>query len=727
MPTNGDTSFRMENQNEQESDIRRRVLPSSLSPNQERRTRSPIITLNRSARNLTPQPLPRLNPVGDIFNARIHLSEAFFRRTAAGYARFFPTNARRIIEFVFLLQAFLVLGLFVHLHLVFVRSPITCLDKLRSDTAKQGGHHNQSVSFVMFTNGQKDHYAAENPNFDPQPWPRDGILRVEVIHNVDPSYSLIDSYAKEYYGIFSQGDDADSPDLLVPSDEIGGPTSTNGPTVESSVLHAPPSVPSPDSWHKSGPYYYPTLFWNRLITFPVRFYNYLANIIGLAPFIFPSHTSGPGVTNPIPNVKSTATAAGTYRSLIGWNMVRDAASYVATWISNLVKTFLQMLYDLPNLFGNFNGSAQDENYIIEYSLEYGFLRLSPAVRKRLNIPVMLVVLDPQVDQCFGSPVHRFLFHQFLGYNDVLMGSVKHLASSESVKGHVANVITGQHYRWVSSQMPFHNCLIAMLVMILFTFCVSVLLRYSSHQLILVITDILQFFETNVTVGLSATPLLTVILALVAIETIMSEFFGDSFTAFYVILIVSICDHYEAMFCRTEVSRRYWPAFFYLYHFAFYAYHYRYSGQFSCLALWVSWLFTLHSMIYFFHHYELPNLLSDFTIHITTEDSLSDHYQFVLPSPGRPSSSAAPSAASTEMEMDGTTSQYPNDGNSSSANVEQVTMDVPGSSVGGQNSEKTSANLPSNETETPNSPAQNGDHDGDDSRTLTGADYICDHN
>ena len=31
-------------------------------------------------------------------------------------------------------------------------------------------------------------------------------------------------------------------------------------------------------------------------------------------------------------------------------------------------------------------------------------------------------------------------------------------------------------------------------------------------------------------------------------------------------------------------------FFYMYHFAFYAYHYRFNGTFSGLALFTSWLF-----------------------------------------------------------------------------------------------------------------------------------------
>lgn len=31
-------------------------------------------------------------------------------------------------------------------------------------------------------------------------------------------------------------------------------------------------------------------------------------------------------------------------------------------------------------------------------------------------------------------------------------------------------------------------------------------------------------------------------------------------------------------------------FFYLYHFSFYAYHYRFNGQYGSLALFTSWLF-----------------------------------------------------------------------------------------------------------------------------------------
>uniref|UniRef100_A0A182YIH3 Uncharacterized protein n=1 Tax=Anopheles stephensi TaxID=30069 RepID=A0A182YIH3_ANOST len=122
------------------------------------------------------------------------------------------------------------------------------------------------------------------------------------------------------------------------------------------------------------------------------------------------------------------------------------------------------------------------------------------------------------------------------------------------------------------------------------------------------------------------------------EAIMSEFFNDTTTAFYIILVVWFADQYDAVCCHTNVTKRHWLSavemanefdrhtpkptplcslellvdslvrFFYLYHFSFYAYHYRFNGQYSSLALVTSWLFIQHSMIYFFHHYELPVII-----------------------------------------------------------------------------------------------------------------------
>ena len=51
-----------------------------------------------------------------------------------------------------------------------------------------------------------------------------------------------------------------------------------------------------------------------------------------------------------------------------------------------------------------------------------------------------------------------------------------------------------------------------------------LLRYSQHQIFVFIVDLLQMLEFNTNITFPAAPLLTVILALVGMEAIMSEFF-----------------------------------------------------------------------------------------------------------------------------------------------------------------------------------------------------------
>ncbi|PNJ05344.1 membralin isoform X2 [Pongo abelii] len=255
---------------------------------------------------------------------------------------------------------------------------------------------------------------------------------------------------------------------------------------------------------------------------------------------------------------------------------------------------------------------QDE-YIVEYSLEYGFLRLSQATRQRLSIPVMVVTLDPTRDQCFGDRFSRLLLDEFLGYDDILMSSVKGLAENEENKGFLRNVVSGEHYRFVSMWMARTSYLAAFVIMVIFTLSVSMLLRYSHHQIFVFIVDLLQMLEMNMAIAFPAAPLLTVILALVGMEAIMSEFFNDTTTAFYIILIVWLADQYDAICCHTSTSKRHWLRFFYLYHFAFYAYHYRFNGQYSSLALVTSWLFIQHSMVYFFHHYELPAILQQVRI------------------------------------------------------------------------------------------------------------------
>ncbi|KAF8774545.1 membralin-like isoform X1 [Argiope bruennichi] len=274
-----------------------------------------------------------------------------------------------------------------------------------------------------------------------------------------------------------------------------------------------------------------------------------------------------------------------------------------------------------------------DKYIIEYSLEYGFLRLSPGARQNTSVKVHTVILDPLKHKCFGNEFSRFLLQHVLGYNDILMGSLRYLVDRDQSKGFVRNVITGDQYRFVDKSATWTAYLSAAVFMIIFTLSVSMLLRYSHHQIFIFVVELLHIMEVN-TVTFPAAPLLTVVLALVGMEAIMSEFFNDSVTAFYIIIIVWMADQFDSICCRTAVSKKHWLRLFYLYHYAFYAYHYRFNGQYSFLALVTSWLFIQHSMVYFFHEYELPaiwNAMENETDYDSDGSYSFDNY--LLPSDG----------------------------------------------------------------------------------------------
>lgn len=100
-------------------------------------------------------------------------------------------------------------------------------------------------------------------------------------------------------------------------------------------------------------------------------------------------------------------------------------------------------------------------------MEYGFLRLSPQTRQKLNITVMLVTLDPNRDKCFGTGFNKFVLDEFLGYNEILMLSIKTIAEKEKNKGFVRNAVTGEHFRFVSSWMARSSYVAALLIMVLF--------------------------------------------------------------------------------------------------------------------------------------------------------------------------------------------------------------------------------------------------------------------
>ncbi|GMS86292.1 hypothetical protein PENTCL1PPCAC_8467 [Pristionchus entomophagus] len=270
-------------------------------------------------------------------------------------------------------------------------------------------------------------------------------------------------------------------------------------------------------------------------------------------------------------------------------------------------------HELMMIFENEFNSFYDPDelphyeYRVEYSLIYGLLRLPARFLKTHNVSVMATQIDAD-DSCLGSTSARWLMANVVGYEDPILHTLKALAINESEIGYVHDLRSNDHYHFVQLATSKMSYVTAGIVMLLFTFAISLLLRFSHHQIFLFIVDLLHMFEHNQPLAFPAAPLLTVILALVGMEAIMSEVFNDTTTAFYVILIVWLADQFDAICCQSPTSKRYWLRFFFLHQFFFYSYQYRFGGVYGGLALLTSSLFILHSMIFFFHHYEIPLIL-----------------------------------------------------------------------------------------------------------------------
>ncbi|VEL28859.1 unnamed protein product [Protopolystoma xenopodis] len=187
---------------------------------------------------------PPVNFRLNAFNPRFQMFDLLFDRFGLAYSRLFPPMARRILEFFTLIMAFSGLGILIYIHIMFVRSPPTCLDHLRPDdylsqNLKSSSHGQSPVSFGSdFIPSISDEdlesegksrkeedkkpfdflffrmFRSGGPTDDPKPalstqpnglsekpvekWPREGVLRVEVLRNAPADYDLAASYAKEF-------------------------------------------------------------------------------------------------------------------------------------------------------------------------------------------------------------------------------------------------------------------------------------------------------------------------------------------------------------------------------------------------------------------------------------------------------------------------------------------------------------------------------------------------
>uniref|UniRef100_A0A0N5AQT3 SSD domain-containing protein n=1 Tax=Syphacia muris TaxID=451379 RepID=A0A0N5AQT3_9BILA len=366
----------------------------------------PFNNVNNNINNNVQQQLN--NQFGTI---RDRIFQAMLVRMAVCYSQYIPKLFRRLIEFITLLIALFLLFIMLYVHFSFGRRDADCLSSLS------------------------------------EVWPRDGVLRVEVINNWDK----YNAFQERFVGIRTEKSSPNTTFFNLKEILIKGPNSIPKELRRRSQQLHKKSI---DHWSN-------LLFTNQTI------FDFL------------------------------------------WRFGKTRKDYFTK--DNL----LQDPQDTSDEQLEQDDTGPEATYecVIEYSLHNGLLRLSDGYRMEHNIPFMRVRIDPDTDACFGDAFDRFLMRHFLGFEDMLMSSVKSLAGNEIEKGFLKDLVSGELYRFVPSEHSRLSYLYAFFVMLIFTFAISMLLRFSHYQIFIFIVDLLQIFDQNSIMAFPAAPLLTVIMAL----------------------------------------------------------------------------------------------------------------------------------------------------------------------------------------------------------------------
>lgn len=314
---------------------------------------APPIMMNNRGRNNAQNPL---------INVRDRLFHALFFKTAIAYAQMVPKPVRRAIELVMLLKALAAFFILVYIHVHFSQTPTTCLEHVKND------------------------------------WPRDGILRVEIIRQ-NPSV-LMELKSKD-----TAQEEAEMNNLLRNSLKNGMVSidpSTTLPHEQQEQNQNPElllqSYANSSPWsHQQQQSHIKPRFGKESMTTPVD-RAYLAGVDGGGPKVPIKSTQFVGEETKMDATKAEPPNPQDQSKHSEVNAITYANE-------TLAKEVVAQLVEKPvEEESKIEATWADGQYVVEYSLEYGFLRLSAATRQRLNIPVHVVTLDPEKDKCFGNHI-----------------------------------------------------------------------------------------------------------------------------------------------------------------------------------------------------------------------------------------------------------------------------------------------------------------------------------
>eukprot|EP00118_Oscarella_pearsei_P016338 m.155033 g.155033 ORF g.155033 m.155033 type:complete len:450 (+) comp38651_c0_seq18:28-1377(+) len=242
--------------------------------------------------------------------------------------------------------------------------------------------------------------------------------------------------------------------------------------------------------------------------------------------------------------------------------------------------------------------------IFEYATVYGFLKLSDCERYQRNITLWRIILDSSSNDCFKGNAARTSL-EFLGYDDMLMASLKHRVHKFKTMGFVRNLITGQHYRFIESGWLLVTILEAWLKSFVMTAFATLVFQQIHHCVFKFVLSSQENLVQGSPIVIPLSSLCLIILAILGLESMLAYFFRDDVTTLAIMCMAWAGNLFYTLCCHSPISQLYWKRFYYLYQLMFYTYQCCFNGLFSFLALLCCYCLFQHSMVFFVHHYEIP--------------------------------------------------------------------------------------------------------------------------
>jgi hypothetical protein len=291
-----------------------------------------------------------------------------------------------------------------------------------------------------------------------------------------------------------------------------------------------------------------------------------------------------------------------------------------------------------------------QDVTLSYSRVKGFLYLPLETSILHNISTQYVFVSKSDVRCFGEPFLQFLVERILGVETVALNWLIGMTDREREKhdnhdeaaGYVYNPRTQQVIELSKRQEPstlsnssdatnaplvfsppflqsqFRQTILfkagVLLTSVFLFFITTTLVSFTLHETqerMLHFTFVLQEYVRQER-PLASLIVKHVVENLVFVPIMVGVFFfliefygGDKLLAFGVLTIVWVCQVFGIIAIRSIQGMRFFPKIFFLLFTLFHVYYFSCPFGFSYMALASTACFMLHSMVFFWHRYELP--------------------------------------------------------------------------------------------------------------------------